>query len=350
VSNEPAAVVDGQDVPEATAQEATGGSPWRRLGLLALAIIGLTIVGLLFFPPVDPHGDTNCNYPVCFINGNLEFPAPHVVFDLTPDTPPVEATGGLTVTFDPTITSTLLTMWLVGVLVATVLIVAARARKAIPGGLQNVVEWIWEFLSDFAIGIGGDGARRFIPLFAGLFLFIVFMNWSGLIPPVGKIHQLRAPTSDVNITIGMALVSFFLFWFWGFRSNGIGYLKKFFPFGEFRKGIGAGIVGLFVGLIELLLEFVKPVTLSMRLFGNIYGGEVALGVLTGLTIVLLPAVMVGLEFMLNVIQALIFSVLTLIFILTAMEHHEEGHETAEAVEEFGHEMAPAQLNGRVTQT
>ena len=197
-----------------------------------------------------------------------------------------------------------------------------------PGGLQNVVEWIWEFLSDFAIGIGGDGARRFIPLFAGLFLFIVFMNWSGLIPPVGKIHAAagaderrqhhdrHGPRQLLPVLVVRAS-----------RRTASAYLKKFFPFGEFRNGIGAGIVAIFVGLIELLLEFVKPITLSMRLFGNIYGGEVALGVLTGLTIVILPAVMIGLEVMLNVIQALIFSVLTLIFILTAMEHHEEGHES-----------------------
>jgi F-type H+-transporting ATPase subunit a len=82
-----------------------------------------------------------------------------------------------------------------------------------------------------------------------------------------------------------------------------------------------------VGLIELMLEFVKPVTLSMRLFGNIYGGEVALGVITALTIGFIPVLLIALELMLNAIQALIFSVLTLMFIVLAIEsHHEdEGH-------------------------
>jgi F-type H+-transporting ATPase subunit a len=129
----------------------------------------------------------------------------------------------------------------------------------------------------------------------------------------------------VNITIGLALVAFAFFEYQGFRQLGIrGYLSKFFPVGEFRHGIGAGIIGMFVGLIELLLEFVKPVTLSMRLFGNIYGGEVALGVMTALTVAIVPMAPIALELMLNLVQALIFSTLTLMFTLAAIERHGEG--------------------------
>jgi F-type H+-transporting ATPase subunit a len=138
----------------------------------------------------------------------------------------------------------------------------------------------------------------------------------------------------VNVTIGLALVAFGIFEFEGFRRLGVrGYLGKFFPLYEFKKGVGAGFIALFVGLIELMLEFVKPLTLSMRLFGNIYGGEVALGVITGLTLALFPVLLLGLEFMLNFIQALIFSVLTLMFIVLAIESHgdEEGHIAEEAV-------------------
>jgi F-type H+-transporting ATPase subunit a len=91
---------------------------------------------------------------------------------------------------------------------------------------------------------------------------------------------------------------------------------------------------MFVGLIELLLEFVKPVTLAMRLFGNIYGGEVALAVMTGLTIGLIPVALFGLELILNFAQALIFSVLTLMFTLIAIESH--GGETGELGEEAAH--------------
>ena len=148
---------------------------------------------------------------------------------------------------------------------------------------------------------------------------------------VGRIDQLRAPTSDVNITIGLALTSFCIFEFEGFRRLGIrGYLGKFFPLVEFRKGIGAGFLAMYVGIIELFLEFVKPITLSMRLFGNIYGGEVALAVISALTLAVIPVALVGLEALLNLIQALIFSVLTLMFILIAIEGREaEEHHAAD---------------------
>ena len=110
--------------------------------------------------------------------------------------------------------------------------------------------------------------------------------------------------------------------------------------GQFRHGIGAGFLAMYVGIVELFLEFVKPVTLAMRLFGNIYGGEVALAVITALTsILVIPAIpLMGLEALLNVIQALIFSVLTLMFILIAVEGHgEEEHKPAAAGETSSHE-------------
>jgi F-type H+-transporting ATPase subunit a len=197
-----------------------------------------------------------------------------------------------------------------------------------------VFEFVYEFLSDFGLGLAGPAARPYIPIFLGAFLLVLFDNWIGLVPPVGKVAFLQAPSSDVNITIGMALVSFLIFHVEGFRHLGVrGYLGKFFPIYEFKNGIGAGIIALFVGLIELMLEFVKPVTLSMRLFGNIYGGEVALGVITSLTIAIFPVALLLLDGMLNAIQALIFSVLTLVFITLAIESHdeEEGHLAEEVI-------------------
>jgi F-type H+-transporting ATPase subunit a len=239
-------------------------------------------------------------------------------------------------------------MWIVMVLVIAAAFLMTRGGKLIPGRAQNLFEWFYEFLSDFGMGLAGPRARPYIPIFVGAFLLIVFDNWIGLVPPVGKVEFLRAPSSDVNITIGMALVSFTIFQGEGFRRLGVrGYLGKFFPIYEFRNGIGAGIIAMFVGLIELMLEFVKPVTLSMRLFGNIYGGEVALGVMTALTIAFVPVALILLEVMLNAIQALIFSVLTLMFIVLAIEsHHEdEGHVAEEVLEAAGgtspHGLQPA---------
>jgi F-type H+-transporting ATPase subunit a len=219
----------------------------------------------------------------------------------------------------------------------------ARGSKLVPTGRQNVGEWIFETLESFALSIAGPGAKPYIPLFAAFFLLILFSNWSGLIPGVGRIIWFRAPTSDVNVTIGLALVAWLYFQVQGFKHLGLGYLGKFFPLGEFRKGIGAGIIALFVGLVELLLEFVKPVTLSMRLFGNIYGGEVALGVLTALTVALIPMAMYALEVMLNLVQALIFSTLTLMFTLAAIEHHGDEHD--ESDEPTATPMDPAVIAG-----
>jgi F-type H+-transporting ATPase subunit a len=316
---------------------AKSGGPGRSRWLLLIgAVVLVDIVALMLFPPFPKGGAPGdaCAFPACFIEGSLEFPAPHIVLDLAPESaPPADAL----VTFHPSISNTILTMWIVMAIVLSGAILMTRGSKLIPGRAQNLFEFFYEFLSDFGIGLAGPRARPYIPIFAAFFILILFDNWVGLVPPVGKIPELRAPSSDVNVTIGMTLISFIIYHVEGFRNLGArAYLGKFVPFGEFRKGVGAGLIAMFVGLIELLLEFVKPVTLSMRLFGNIYGGEVALGVITALTIAIIPVALIGLELMLNAIQALIFSVLTLLFIVLGIESHhdEEGHVAVEAIEQI----------------
>ena len=313
----------------------------NRILLLILAVVVIDVLAFFVVPPFDPLAaegvDAECVYPICFINGNLELPAPHAIYPPGHHTPP-----GLVV-FDLSISNTLLTLWIVAVVVIAVFWFMARKATMVPTGRQNVAEWIFETLENFALSLGGPGAKPYIPLFAAFFLLILFSNWSGLIPGVGRVIWFRAPTSDVNVTIGLALIAFGFFQVQGFKHLGLGYLAKFFPFGEFRKGIGAGFIALFVGLVELLLEFVKPVTLSMRLFGNIYGGEVALGVLTALTVALIPLAMYALEVMLNLVQALIFSTLTLMFTLAAIEHHGDEHD--ESHEPTSTPMDPAVIAG-----
>jgi F-type H+-transporting ATPase subunit a len=327
--------------PTPAPEEKSGRSLRSRFLILIVAVIALDIAAFILVPPFPRNGAPGdpCPLPVCLIESGLEFPAPHAVIDLAPES---HADPAALVVFDPVISNTILTMWIVMAIVLVAAILMVRGAKLIPGGGQNLFEWFYEFLADFGEGIAGPKARPYIPIFAAFFLLILFNNWIGLVPPVGKIPQLRAPSSDVNITIGMALISFVIFHVEGVRNLGLrGYLGKFIPLGEFRKGIGAGIIGLFVGLIELMLEFVKPVTLSMRLFGNIYGGEVALGVITSLTIAIFPLALLSLELMLNAIQALIFSVLTLIFITLAIEgHHDEEAHATEPAGEPAHGSAP----------
>lgn len=311
--------------------------------IIGLAMVA-NLVAFLLFPPFDkehPESGT-CAYPVCYINGTLELVAPHVLWpphDMDPsaqgEAAEAEAIeGGHTaaeppplITWDISITNTIVTMWIISVLLIVGLLFMTRKRDMIPGRAQNAIEALYDGLQGFALSLGGPAAKTYVPLFVTLFIYILLCNWSGLLPFVGRIELFRAPTSDVNITIGLALVAFFIFHIEGIRNLGAGtYFGKFFPLREFKQGIGAGVIALFVGLIELMLEFVKPLTLSMRLFGNIYGGEVALGVILALTIAFFPVVLYGLELMLNAVQALIFAVLTLMFTLAAVEGHHDEHD------------------------
>jgi F-type H+-transporting ATPase subunit a len=322
----------GSDVVEASGAVAQGPRNTRRILVLAIAaIVALQIAALFIVPPFDPRPDHEFAFPESAILANFELPAPHVAFDLTPDSPPSHDL----LTFDLTIPSSVFTGWIVMAVIVLLAIWLSRRVSVVPGRRQNALEYVYDGLAGFATSLGGPGARRYVPIFVAFFLFILLSNWSGLLPFVGRTEQLRAPTSDVNVTIGLALVAFAMFHIEGVRHLGFrGYFGKFFTLRGFKDGIGAGLIGLFVGVLEFLLEFVKPVTLSMRLFGNIYAGEIALGVISALTIFIVPVAMFGLEVLLNFMQALIFSVLALMFTLAAIESHEEHEEHGE------HQQAP----------
>jgi F-type H+-transporting ATPase subunit a len=284
----------------------------RTLFLAALGVLALDIVAVII------AGDVGLkDFPGGVIRRALEPIVPHTVINLGSE----ENHVATLFDFYPSITGSIIMSWVVMAAVIIPLTIAARRLKEIPSGVQNFLEFAIESLSSFAMGIGGPGAKKFITFFLACFLFIAVSNWSGLIPGVGRVHEFRAPTSDVNVTVGLALVAFVYFHYQGVRALGIGgYLGKFFTL----KG---GPIGLFVGVLEFLLEFVKPLTLAMRLFGNIYGGELALAVVTTITLAYIPVALYGLELFVGLMQGIIFSVLVLVFTMLAMEgHHEEGHD------------------------
>jgi F-type H+-transporting ATPase subunit a len=319
---DPAAPEPATPSPDAQPDANPRGPRWSKARIAVALIAVVFVVDVLALLLVPPYPKEHPGEPVQNISdlilANLELPAPEIVIPAHHEPPP-----GI-VFWDVSITNTIITTWLVIAVVLAIAVIARLTMRWIPGRFQNFVEWAWEALESWAHGLGGGGARRHVPLYIAFFLFILFSNWSGLLPLIGKVEFLRAPTSDVNVTIGLALVAFVYFQFQGFRALGVrGYLGKFFPFGGFREGVAAGAIGLFVGLIEFMLEFIKPITLAMRLFGNIYGGEVALGVITALTIVVIPAAFLLLEGLLNFVQALIFSTLMLIYTIIAVEVHEE---------------------------
>ena len=284
----------------------------RTLLLAALGVIVLDIIAVVLVGDVGLK-----DFPGGVIRKALEPIVPYTVIDLGGD--PTHA--ATLFDFYPSITGSIIMSWIVMAAVIIPLTIVARRLKEIPSGVQNFLEFAIESLSSFAIGIGGPGAKKFITFFLACFLFIAVSNWSGLIPGVGRVHEFRAPTSDVNVTVGLALVAFVYFHYQGMRALGVGgYFGKFFTL----KG---GPIGLFVGVIEFFLEFVKPLTLAMRLFGNIYGGELALAVVTTITIAYIPLALYGLELFVGLMQGIIFSVLVLVFTMLAMEgHHEEGHD------------------------
>ncbi|HCV00050.1 MAG: hypothetical protein CL897_04935 [Dehalococcoidia bacterium] len=137
----------------------------------------------------------------------------------------------------------------------------------------------------------------------------------------------RSVYSDVNNTLALALISFVMVEFWGLRTLGLGYLKKFFNF--------SGAIPFFVGILELLSEFIRIISFAFRLFGNIFAGEVLILMLTFLLPFLIVDIIYGLELFVGFIQAAVFALLTLVFAVMAVEHHDEGHE--DHAGEAGHE-------------
>lgn len=331
-SPSPAADGAGDEVPVRSTRR-------RNLLLAILVIIALDIVAVILFAPPGFPG------PQQSIRGNLELIPPTVVWDLAPRA--VEPAGALVVDFHPSITSSIVVSWIVMVLMIVVFVGIARSLGRLPGRVQNAVEFVYEALEGFAMALGGPRARPYVGIFITLFMFIVLANWTDLLIFGDKVNFLRTPTSDINITIGLALFSFVLFHFEGIRRLGLrSYLAKFFNFSGFRRSAVDGLIDLFVGLTEFLLEFFKPVTLAFRLFGNMYGGGVMLGVFTALLLGILPLPFVALEGFIGFVQALIFSVLTLMFTLLAIEgHDEEAHAAPEFATDpeggVGPPMSPA---------
>ncbi|MEN9328680.1 MAG: hypothetical protein RI947_1488 [Candidatus Parcubacteria bacterium] len=176
-------------------------------------------------------------------------------------------------------------------------------------------------LYSFFESILGAKVNTFFTLIGGLFIYILFTNWIGLLPGVGSIliegadHHLvplfRGNTADLNTTSALALVSFAMTQFYGVRYLGLfGYLGKFFNF--------SSVVYFFVGILELVSEFSRIISFSFRLFGNIFAGEVILTIMAFLVPVLVPFPFLMLEIFTGFIQALVFAMLTAVFINLAI--------------------------------
>jgi F-type H+-transporting ATPase subunit a len=247
------------------------------------------------------------------------------------------------------ITNSMVVTWIVA---ASLIISARRATRkmaTIPAGAQNFWEWLVEGLYEFLEGIvGKELVKKTFWFFATIFIFILACNWFGLVPGVGTVgwgvqgehgfevtHPiLRGGNADLNMTFAMS-ITFFACWIvWAFQVNGVkGFVLHLFG----PKGDMTGIlrifmilVFIFVGVLEVVSILFRPVSLSFRLFGNVYAGENMLEAMSSLVPSLgwlIPIPFYLLEILVGLVQALVFMLLTAVFTLLICEH-EEGQEAA----------------------
>lgn len=211
--------------------------------------------------------------------------------------------------------------------------------RTIPGRFQALVELIIEGLFDFFDSIVQDRGktRKFFPLVATIFLFLVITNWMGILPGVGSItiegmHEghfipiplFRSMNADVNMTLAVAIISVVMTQVFGIAALGIlPYAGKYFV-APWRDPIMS-----FVGILELVAELAKIISFTFRLFGNIFAGEVLLVVISFLLPYIAPLPFLGLEIFVGFIQGLVFALLTIVFLkmATVAHGHEEAHAT-----------------------
>lgn len=191
--------------------------------------------------------------------------------------------------------------------------------KLVPGGVQNFLEFVLESFLNFADSITQSRQKtlEIFPLAATFFLLVWCSNLMELIPGVGVFPILRSPSSDLNFTLALALIAIIYINWAAIRKLGLfPYLGKFFNFSSPIK--------FFVGILEFISEFSKVISLSMRLFGNLFAGEVLLIITSSLFAFLLPLPFLALEVLVGLIQALVFATLTVVFYTIATLEHEHG--------------------------
>ncbi len=302
-----------------------------------IVILGLAIVSLLFLPSPEPH---------------VHLPAEEV-FDIS----------GFPVT------NCIIASWLAIVVLLAMFIVGTRRMKLVPKGFQNLIEWIYETLYNFAEQAAGPRkARLFFPLFATIFLYVVMAAWLSLIPGfdmfgwvaegsehaggikgafAGEIKDidlietpwLRKANSDINFPLAMAVIAFFSWTYWAIRMIGIReYSKQFIKMDNITKGMKLlsngdfksapmtffmGGVDMFVGFLEFLSRLIQIISLTFRLFGNMLAGAILILVILYLVPWFVAIPFYGLELLFGFVQALIFAGLTLVFSVIATTQESE---------------------------
>lgn len=210
---------------------------------------------------------------------------------------------------------------LVILLLTVVSHLATRKKEYVPGRLQSGAEFVVSFIDDFVCSILGPRGREFSPFIGTLFLYILAMNYIGLIP------FFKSPTSDLSTTVGLALIVFFYVQYTAFKELGVGgYVDHLM--GQPRGAIALTVImPVFMLVLHVISELVRPVSLSLRLRSNVYGDDIILSLfaswgLKGLVLLIPNFVLVLLT---SAIQAAVFSILTVVYFSLVMKHDEAHH-------------------------
>ena len=248
------------------------------------------------------------------------------------------------------VTNTMIAAWITVIVLVLISYFAIFRGKLIPGRFQAAIEFLFGWIYNLCEGpLGEKNARRSFPLICTIFLFVGFNAWLALIPgygsiiahtAAGEVELIKPANTDINLPLAVALVSFVTVEAVGLSTFGIKYLGKFFNFGELGRGFklmsrGAitegfmalftGFINAFTGLLDAMSEVIRVVSLTFRLFGNMTAGEILLLATTFLIPWLFPLPFYGLELLIGFIQALIFSGLTMTYLVLALTPHGEEH-------------------------
>jgi F-type H+-transporting ATPase subunit a len=243
------------------------------------------------------------------------------------------------------VTSSMVVTWTVGLGLILFARYATRKMQLAPAGAQNFLEWLVETLYEFLEGIiGADLVKRTFWFFATVFIFILFTNWFGLIPGIGTIGWgettkggfevttplLRGGNADLNMTLAMSMIFFACWIVWAVQSIGVKgvFLDLFGPKGDTTGVLKILMIIVFflVGFLEVLSILFRPISLSFRLYGNIFAGENMLEAMARLVPALgwlLPVPFYFMELLVGIVQALVFMLLTAVFTMLICRHEEE---------------------------
>ena len=236
-------------------------------------------------------------------------------------------------------TNTMVNVWIALVIFLVLGIIVSKSVALRPRGVQNFIEYFLEILLGYFDQVTGDRKKtmRFLPIVGSVFFFILLSNWLGLLPGTGSITWggkmlLRPANSDLNLTVAMALTSVIVSHLFGLFTVGFfTHINKFIQLGTLVKSFKHGpvailtaVIELGVGVIEIVSEMAKVLSLSLRLFGNIFAGEVLITVMSSLAGLIIPAPFMLLELLVGLIQAAVFTMLTLVYltVMTTAPHEE----------------------------